>query len=128
MRKRILVVDDEEEVVSTIKMLLESTKEYEVRTMTEAKDIISSVHAFHPDVILLDLLMPDTGGMEVCQMLNNDSLGATIPIIILSGLGKDIDKQDAYKLGVVDYLVKPVSRNDLIAGVEKAIKLKSETD
>ena len=128
MKKKILVVDDDESVAGTVKLLLESTNNYQVKILSQAKDILTHVHAFKPDVILLDLLMPDIGGFEVCEMLDNDAVGMGTPIIVISGLDKDVDKVKAYKLGIVDYLVKPITKNDLVASVEKAIKSKEQKD
>ena len=68
--------------------------------------------------------MPGIGGIEVCQMLNNDPLGITIPIIVISALDKNVDKIKAYKLGVVDYLTKPFEANALLYAVEKAVKFR----
>ena len=121
-KKRILVLDDEVNITSMIKTRLEYTGEYEVRTLSDAKNIVLEVRAFKPDCILLDLLMPEIGGIEVCQMLNNDPLGITIPIIVISALDKNVDKIKAYKLGVVDYLTKPFEAGALLYAVEKAVK------
>lgn len=124
-KKKILIVDDEVDFTAMIKLHLEHLNEYEVRILPEAKGILAEVHTFKPDVIILDLLMPVIGGLEVCRMLNNDPIGINIPVIILSGLDKDADKIKAYKLGIVDYLVKPIDAKDMIFAIEKAIKSKS---
>lgn len=126
MKKRVLTVDDEEVVAETIKLILESTDNYEVKILSDAKNILSAMHSFKPDVILLDLIMPDIGGLEVCEMLNKDPMGMTIPIIVLSALVKDADKIKAFKLGVESYLEKPIKKDLLIEGIEKAIKLKNQ--
>lgn len=125
-KKRILVVDDEVNITSMIKTRLEYTGEYEVMTLFDAKDIVLEVRSFKPDCILLDLLMPEIGGIEVCQMLNNDPLGITIPIIVISALDKNVDKIKAYKLGVVDYLTKPFEAQALLHAVEKALKSRQQ--
>lgn len=125
-KKRILVVDDEVNITSMIKTRLEYTGEYEVMTLSDAKDIVLEVRSFKPDCILLDLLMPEIGGIEVCQMLNNDPLGITIPIIVISALDKNVDKIKAYKLGVVDYLTKPFEAQGLLHAVEKALKSRQQ--
>ena len=123
-KKRILVIDDDEHIANLIKLRLESAGEYEVKTLFEATDIIGQVRAFKPDVILLDLLMPDIGGLEACRRLNDDAVTYAIPIIVISALSKDIDKLKAYKLGIIDYIVKPFDPKFLIATIEKAIRAK----
>ncbi|MFH1191466.1 MAG: response regulator [Candidatus Omnitrophota bacterium] len=121
-KKRVLVIDDEEDYLKITKLNLEETNNYEVMILPNAKDVISRVHSFKPDIILLDMLMPVVGGVDVCEMLNNDQLGARIPIIIISALEKDEDKLKAYRVGVTDYIIKPTGKNELIAKIEKALK------
>lgn len=121
-KRRILVLDDEVNITGMIKTRLEHTGEYEVMALSDAKDIVLKVRSFKPDCILLDLLMPEIGGIEVCQMLNNDPLGITIPIIVISALDKNVDKMKAYKLGVVDYLTKPFEAEALLHAVKKAVE------
>ncbi len=123
-KKKVMVVDDEETFTHIVKLNLEETGLYEVLTLSGAKDIISHLHAFQPDVVMLDLVMPGIGGMEACEMLNKDTLGQKVPIIILSALNDDIDKLRAYKLGVVDYLSKPVDMKKLLATLDKALRFK----
>ena len=68
--------------------------------------------------------MPSIGGIEACEMLNKDSLAEKIPIIVVSALEKETDKLKAYKLGVVDYIVKPVEIDKLVAKIEEALSYK----
>ena len=123
-KKKVMIVDDEVALLEIIKENLESTGKYEVQTLPDAKDIIQEVHHFAPDVILLDLLMPAVGGIEVCQMLNDDQTAKGIPDIVISALDKEADKLNAYEVGVIDYLVKPVKRDELLAKIEQALELK----
>lgn len=121
-KKRVLVIDNDESVCVFVKVKLEKTGNYSVLALKDGKNVITKVHSFKPDIILLDLIMPTLGGIEVCDMLNNDPLGKAIPIIILSCLYKDIDRIKAFKVGVVDYIEKPVQIDEVIAGIEKALK------
>jgi CheY-like chemotaxis protein len=123
-KKKVLVIDDEEDFLKITELNLEATGKYKVMTSPSAKEIISYVHTFKPDVILLDILMPGLGGIEACEMLNKDAIGRGIPIVILSALDKDQDKLRAFKVGVVDYLAKPIDKNVLIAKIEKALRFK----
>lgn len=123
-KKRIMVVDDEEDFLKVLKLNLEQTGNYDVLVLSNARNIVSHVNDFKPDIILLDLLMPGVGGIEACQMLNKDPIGSRIPIIALSALEKDVDKLKAYKVGVVDYITKPVETDTIIKAVAKALKFK----
>ena len=121
-KRKVMIVDDEEYFLKIIKINLEKTGKYEVETMSEARDIISRVKSFNPDIILLDILMPKIYGVEACGMLNEDPVGRGIPIIALSALDTDKDKLMMYKLGVVDFLVKPIEKDELISKIEKALQ------
>jgi two-component system alkaline phosphatase synthesis response regulator PhoP len=123
-KKKVLVIDDEVDFLTITKMNLERTGKYEVMTSADASAIISYVHKFAPDIILLDVLMPKMGGVEACRLLNNDPMGKKIPVIVISALEKDKDKLAASKTGVVDYIVKPVEKEDIMAKIEKALEHK----
>ncbi|MBU1852425.1 MAG: response regulator [Candidatus Omnitrophica bacterium] len=123
-KKKIMVVDDEVDFLKIVKLNLEETGKYEILALSSAKDIISHVNNFRPDLILLDIVMPVVGGIDACEMLNKDLLGKTIPIIIISALDKSRDKLKAYKKGVVDYIVKPIEKESLIIKIEKALQFK----
>jgi len=117
-------VDDEIDFLKIAKINLEETGKYEVQTLSEAAGIISQVKSFNPDIILLDILMPKIGGVEACRMLKEDPAGRRVPIIILSALDTDKDQLMMYKLGVVDFLTKPIETDELISKIEKALQNK----
>jgi CheY-like chemotaxis protein len=125
-KKKILVIDDEADLTRLLKTNLEGTGKYEVMTLPNANDIITQVHTFRPDIILLDILMPGIKGIEVCEILNQDIIGKYIPIIIISALAKEADKYKAYRVGVVDYMEKPIELERLIMKVDKYIQFKRE--
>lgn len=119
-KKKIFVADDQEEVLSMLKELLTS-KGYEVMASKEAEQMVKLIKGFKPSLILLDLLMPNLDGFEICRMLNEDREAQSIPIIIMSGLSDQVDIKRAYELGVVDYLIKPFDLNKVVTQIEKAI-------
>jgi CheY-like chemotaxis protein len=123
-KKRVLIVDDELDFLKMLKLNLEDTDKFEVLILSNANEIIAHLHSFKPDVILLDMVMPEIGGIEICDMLNNDPAGRTVPILILSALDKDKDKLLAYKKGVVGYLTKPIEKDVLIAKIEGVLPSK----
>ena len=119
-KKKIFVADDREEVLSMLKDFLVS-KGYEVMGSKDPKQLVKSIKNFKPHLILLDLLMPDLDGFEICRILNNDPEEQTIPIIIMSGLSDLVDIKRAYTLGVVGYIVKPFDLNVVATEIEKAL-------
>jgi len=122
-KKKIFVADDQEEVLSMLKDFLAS-KSYEVAGSKDPKQLVELVKNFNPDLILLDLLMPDLDGFEICRILNNDPEAQAIPIIIMSGLSDLVDIKRAYQLGGVGYLIKPFNMKVVLAEIEKAISNK----
>ena len=123
-KRKVMIVDDEQDFLKIAKINLENTGNYEVQTLSDAREILVRVKSFNPDVILLDILMPKMDGVEACRMLNDDPAGQGIPIITLTALDTNKDKLMMYKLGVVDFLVKPIETDELIAKIEKALLTK----
>jgi PleD family two-component response regulator len=121
-KTKVMIVDDEEGFLIVQKMNLEQTGKYKVMTLSSGKGILYHVHTFRPDVILLDILMPEVDGIEVCAALNDDPLGQKIPIIVISALHTQEDQLKAYKSGIVDYIVKPAPREEVIAKIENALR------
>ncbi|MDD3087392.1 MAG: response regulator [Candidatus Omnitrophica bacterium] len=124
-KKRIFIADDQSEVLSLLKDFL-TTNNFDVMTCREPKNVLRLIRSFKPQLILLDLLMPDLGGFEVCEILNNEPETRGIPIIVISGLSDSLDIKKAYKLGVVDYLVKPFSLDSMLKKISQAIANKEK--
>ncbi len=122
-KKKILIVDDQEDVLSLLKDFL-AGHDFEVMILKESKNIPASITSFKPNLILLDLLMPDLGGFEICEILNKNLETRGIPIIIISGFGDIADIKKAYSLGVEGYFVKPFSLGDLFTKIIKTINNK----
>jgi CheY-like chemotaxis protein len=123
-KKKVMLVDDEIDYLCITKLNLEATGKFEVLTVSNPTDVMENLHSFKPDIILLDILMPAMDGIGVCEMLNKDSLGKRIPIIIVSALDTDKDRLDAYKAGIVDYLTKPAEIMVIIEKIKKALQFK----
>jgi two-component system alkaline phosphatase synthesis response regulator PhoP len=122
-KKKVMLVDDEEDFLKLTKLNLEATGRFEVLTLASGIDIVPQLHNFKPDILVLDILMPKVDGIEICHILNDDPVGQQTPLIILSALFKETDKREAYKLGVFDYVVKPVDAATLISKIDKALGL-----
>ncbi len=107
--KNILIIDDEEVSRNLLKRLLEK-ESYLVHTMDNAKDGLDFIKEHHPDVIILDIIMPVMDGFELLEKIKRDPTIADIPVILASVLN---EKKLGYTLGASDYLTKPIDRNSL---------------
>jgi signal transduction histidine kinase len=118
----ILIVDDNP---ANLRLLSEMLKEqgYRVRVANGGLRAINAVQANRPDLILLDILMPDMDGYEVCTRLMADERSSKIPIIFLSALDSVEDKVKAFTTGGVDYITKPFQSAEVLARVETHLKL-----
>ncbi len=122
-KKKVFIADDDEAVLQSLKRLLELSG-FEVLALSNAREILRSIKSFKPNVILLDMLMPNLGGLEICQMLNDDKETQGIPIIVVSALAGYADIEKAYKLGVVGYFTKPYDFSKLLQEINKVIAYK----
>lgn len=122
-KKKIFIVDDDEAILLSLKKLLVLSG-FDVDVTNEPREAVAKIKTFNPDVIILDLLMPHLGGLEICQMLNNDEQTQNIPVIVISALGRDEDIKKAYRLGVTGYFTKPYDFNDVLKEIKKSIGYK----
>ncbi|MFC1852198.1 response regulator [candidate division CSSED10-310 bacterium] len=113
----ILVVDDAPANLYMLSQIL--TREgYSVRAVTNGTEALSAVLQLQPDLILLDVSMPDISGYQVCKQLKADEATHNIPIIFISALDAKEDKIEAFKVGGVDYITKPFQIEEVLARVE----------
>ena len=118
MPARVFVVDDEPAILTTIAPLLRS-RGYEVSTAMSARAALQTVERINPDVIVLDLGLPDLDGIELCRLLRD---GRSTPIIVLSARGAESDKVAALDAGADDYVTKPFGAEELLARVRVALR------
>jgi DNA-binding response OmpR family regulator len=123
--KKILVVDDLPENVFMVQGLLER-EGYEVITAYDGKSGLEKAVNEIPDLVLLDVMMPDMNGIEVCRKLVNDKKTSQIPIILVTAKSGAEDIKEGLGAGAFDYVKKPFNRVELLARVNSAVKL-SET-
>ena len=121
-RKKILIIDDEEDFTESVKFSLEKTGKYEVRTENKGSEGLASVRAFKPDLILLDILMPDMEGSDVARQIKDDESVKNIPIVFLTAVvtKRDIDTHGEV-IGGYPFIAKPVGVDSLIDCIEKNI-------
>jgi len=121
MDARVLVVDDEPDLVELIRYNLTEAgfRVSEARTGAEA---LAAVRRSVPDILILDLMLPDLSGTEVCRRLRNESELADLPIIMLTAKSEEIDRVVGFELGADDYVTKPFSPRELILRVRAVLR------
>jgi len=118
MPEKILVIDDEEMTVQLISILLER-RGYEVIKAYRAEDGLRAAYRTHPDLILLDIMMPDMDGWEVCRRLRELS---DVPVVFLTAKDDVRDVVRGLEMGADDYVVKPYDNDELVARVRAHLR------
>ena len=126
-RSRVLVADDNEPNRELLEVYLADI-DCDIATAVDGKDTLDQVAKFHPDVILLDVMMPKLSGFEVCQRLKADPATSPIMVLMVTALGELGDIERAVESGTDDFLSKPVNRVELVKRVENMLKLRHVTD
>ena len=122
MSKLILVVDDEQDLVTTLQYNLER-EAYQTRTAFDGTSALKEASKDPvPDLILLDVMLPDILGTEVCRQLRAQEKTQSIPIIMLTAKGEEIDRVVGFELGADDYVVKPFSVRELMLRVRSLLR------
>lgn len=129
-QEKILIVEDEEDVLELVKYNLEKNGYLTESAMT-GREALSKVKSGVPDLMLLDLMLPEIDGLEVCRLVKGDTETAAIPVIMLTAKGTEADIVAGLEMGADDYITKPFSPRVLLARVKAVIRRKdipSETD
>ena len=120
VRSKILVVDDEPEAVELVEFNLKQAG-FTVVTAADGAEALNKARATSPNLIVLDLMLPEIGGLEVCKMLRRDPATAAVPIIMLTAKAAEIDRVLGLELGADDYITKPFSPRELVLRIQKLI-------
>ena len=123
---KILVVDDEPDAIELIKFNLKSAG-YEVVTAADGEEALKKARSLLPDLIILDLMLPEVDGLEVCKILRRDARVSAIPIIMLTAKAAEIDRVLGLELGADDYVTKPFSPRELVLRVKRLLRPASAT-
>jgi DNA-binding response OmpR family regulator len=118
---KILVVDDEPDAVELIKFNLKNAG-YEVITAADGDEALKKARAQLPNLILLDLMIPEVDGLEVCKILRRDPRVSGIPIIMLTAKAAEIDRVLGLELGADDYVTKPFSPRELVLRIKRLLR------
>lgn len=117
-KSKVFIVDDDRDIVNLVKDIL-TDEGYEVEKAYNAKEALGKINKNHFDLIIIDIMLPDMDGLEVCRKIR-DSID--IPIIFLTAKSKSIDKVIGLEIGADDYITKPFDDNELVARVKAHIR------
>ena len=117
-KQKILIVDDDNNIAELISLYL--TKEcFETKIVNDGEEALKEFASFHPDLIILDLMLPGIDGYQVCREIRHTS---DVPIIMLSAKGETFDKVLGLELGADDYMIKPFDSKELVARVRAVLR------
>ncbi len=117
----ILIIDDEKDFCHFMRMNLESTNKYKIFISTNARSGIKTAIRKKPDLVLLDIMMPNISGFEVLQKLKENINTTSIPVIMLTALSDDESRAQAMSLYSQEYLVKPIEVDTLISKIDSIL-------
>jgi len=120
MPKEILIVDDEPSIVVPIQFLMEQ-QGYSVLIAENGHDALDMIYQYHPDLILLDIMLPGIDGYEVCEIVRLNPKLRGIKIIFLTAKGREVEIAKGLALGADAYITKPFSNADLVAKVKTVL-------
>jgi len=126
-KEKILVVDDEEDILELVRYNL-SKQRYQVVSALSGEIALEKARAEHPDLILLDLMLPGLDGLTVCRELRRDPETSNTPIIMLTAKGEEADIVVGLELGADDYIVKPISPRVLEARIKAVLRRKEHDE
>lgn len=120
-KARILVIEDEEDILALIQYNLIKAG-YRVECVTSGEEGVAKATALHPDLVILDLMLPGINGFEVCRRLRAEPGTADLPVIMLTAKGEDADIVSGLEIGADDYLTKPFSPQVLKARIQAVLR------
>ena len=127
MAKRILIVEDELDLRSTLEFKFKS-EGYSVDAVSKGKEAIEAIARKKPDLVLLDLMLPDMSGLDVCKTIRNNTDPFDTAIIMLTAKGEEVDRVLGFELGADDYVVKPFSVRELALRVSTVLKRRDKQE
>lgn len=119
--KKILIVDDERDIVALVSYNLKK-EGFSVSSAFDGEEALKKIRSGEFNLIILDLMLPGISGIELCRILKNDPQTSSIPIIMLTAKGEEIDKVIGLEMGADDYITKPFSPRELIARVRAVLR------
>ena len=121
MKGKIFIIEDETSIIQLVQHNLEK-EGFVVSSSTNGNDGLKELKKFQPDLLLLDWMLPDLSGVEICKSIRKDNSFKNLPVIMLTAKGEEEDKIKGLDSGVDDYLTKPFSFNELMARIKAVLR------
>jgi two-component system phosphate regulon response regulator PhoB len=121
MAQRILVIDDEPDLLELVRVNLDRSG-YQVETAASGKEALERLRRSAPDLVILDLMLPDLSGTEICRQIRSDSELKRLPVIMLTAKAEEVDRVVGFELGADDYVTKPFSPRELMLRVKAVLR------
>src|ERR1035437_9254979 len=126
MATRIVIIEDEPDIVQLVRYSFQK-EGFQVESFVRGKDGLDYLHRKPADLVLLDIMLPDLDGLEICNRLRADERLRTLPVIFLTAKGAEIDRVLGLEIGADDYVVKPFSSRELLARVKAVLRRKEHS-
>ncbi len=121
MAERILVIDDEPDLLDLVRLAL-AQGGFEVETCTRGREGLERARRAPPDLVVLDLMLPDVPGTEICRQIRRDPGLADVPVLMLTARSEEVDRIVGFELGADDYVTKPFSPRELLLRVRAILR------
>jgi len=125
--KLIVIIDDEPDILELVALHLKKAN-FKVKEFQDAKGFFNFIKSETPELIILDLMLPDVDGIEICKYLKKDDKLSSIPIIMLTARAEETDKVLGLELGADDYVTKPFSPRELVARVKAVLRRREQKE
>ena len=116
-KNRVLLVDDDKQILNSLRVYLE-LENYEVFTASNGQEALEKVTGNKPEILVLDIMMPEMDGFEVLETIKKNEELSSIPVIMLTAKGQPVDVLKGYKMGASSYMTKPFNLNELVENIE----------
>lgn len=121
-KKKVMIVDDEAHIVELVRVCLEDS-DYDIIEAYDGQEAVDRAKEEHPDLILLDIMLPGMDGYEVCKILKGSDGTKEIPIVMLTAKGQEVDKVKGFQAGADAYMTKPFSPLRLLTELEEVLSV-----
>ena len=122
MNKKILIAEDEEDILELLSAILGDLEGYEILCARGGEETIRLARVNNPDIILLDIQLPNLNGYEVCKLVKSDPTMSRTKVLMMSGMAQNSDWRKAQEVGADGYIIKPFSSIELVEKIEELLR------